>query len=539
MFSSCSVTNKSFITDIKVIKDACSEVFSPKEKFYLQMPGDYVITDKISRKEMKTTSEIFKQLSLKMNVRRSFLLKGETVLSPFYKNMIFVDDVFNSDTMFQQRGILRDKNGNSVYYCLQEDFGKRFLFLSHIMQLTDGDIVFTESGFEHENEEMLNTLAFNTSYSSLLPNPFVTTHSLYQNEIDTLNYIRPVQWVESHREMYDNDMQNYWTFMQTALTYTVNIKQIPLYDVYLKNWYKMTQREINREYLSNSFFDTIPFIAHNHEILIFNENHFTPKHRMLITSLLEDLYHQGYRNLALEALFNEGDTISKQGFILVKDGFYTREPEMANLIHEAVRLGYRLINYESEEVTLLEREQKQAENIWNKIKNTDDKTVVLCGAGHIALNPDMLKMAYFLKQLSDKQIFTINQMAFDCLPDFHKEQVKIINTHAIINTPTADTVLLQRNQNDLYIVNNLTYSKNSQIKYRNVNVEDIIPEKINEDLFIFVYRDTEHQQYGTLTIPFSIYYSKSNFSFSIPIDEPFLILIKNWQNEVVHTVRME
>ena len=369
------------------------------------------------------------------------------------------------------------------------------------------------------------------------PNPFVATYSLYQNEIDTLNYVQPVQWLKSHGKMYENDKQNYWTFIQAALTYTSNIKQLPLHDSYLEKWYEMTQRKIDREYLSTSFFDTIPYVANNHDILIFNENHFIPKHRILISSLLEDLYSQGYRNLALESLFNDGNTISKRGCVLFEDGFYTREPEMANLIYEAMRLGYRLINYEADEETDLEREQKQAENLWNKIKNTDDKTIVLCGVAHIALNPDIPKMAYILKQLSEKQVFTINQMAFDCLtPNFDKEQVKIIDTRTIINTPTSDTAVLQRNQNDLYIINNLTCPKTDKNNYRNVNVKDIFPKKINKESFVFVYKEKEYQRYGASAIPFSIYYFSDNkFSFSIPAGESFLILIKNWQNDIVHT----
>jgi hypothetical protein len=540
--ASCSVTNKSFTKDIKIVEDAYSEVFSPEKKFYLKMYGDYAITNKMNRKEFQNTSEIIKQLSLKMNIRHSFLLKGATIVSPFYKNMIFMDNVFNRDTMFHHRGILQDRDGKPVYYYLQENSGKRFLFLSYIVQNTEENIIFSESSFEHENDEMINTLTFNTFYKLPIPSePFGTTQPLYQNEMDTLNYIRPVQWLKSHCELYDNDKQSYWAFIQSALTYAANIKQLPLYNVYLEKWYKMTQQKTDRKYLSTSFFDTISFVADNHDILIFNENHFTPKHRILMTSLLEDLYHQGYRNLALEALFSEDDAFSERKCVLVKDGFYTREPEMANLIHEAIQLGYHVINYEADEVTATEREQKQAENLWNKIKNNDNKTIVLCGAGHIALNPKMSKMAYVLKQLSDKRIFTINQMAFDCLiPDFNKEQVKIINSLAIIKTQSPDTILLQRNQNDLYVVNNLTYPKVVQFKHKAVNVKNIIPKKFNKEPFVFVYREKDYRQYGAACIPFSIYFlSGKAFDFFIPANEPTLILIKDWQNDIVHSVVVE
>jgi len=135
--SGCSVTNKSFTSNIKEVKDAYYEVFSPEKKFYIKMYGDYAITDKMSKKDLKNALEIVNQLSLDMNLRRNFLLKGTTTVSPFYKNLIFMNEIIDilpkksdnelfifvyKETEHQQYGALAVPL--SIYYSA----GKKFYF---------------------------------------------------------------------------------------------------------------------------------------------------------------------------------------------------------------------------------------------------------------------------------------------------------------------------------------------------------------------------------------------------------------------------
>jgi len=128
------------------------------------------------------------------------------------------------------------------------------------------------------------------------------------------------------------------------------------------------------------FFDAKDYILSQSEskrILITNESHSRPEHRVFTSSLLEDLYIQGYRYLALEAIlsnkyykstyppntFNLGDTtIMERGYplMMVGSGTYVKEPQFGNMIRNALELGYQLVGYEQ---TGKNRELYQAQNI--------------------------------------------------------------------------------------------------------------------------------------------------------------------------------
>lgn len=166
-------------------------------------------------------------------------------------------------------------------------------------------------------------------------------------------------------------------------------------------------------------------------ILITNEAHHRPEHRVFTTSLLEELYSQGYRYLALEAIlstkyynsteplntYNLGDTtIMSRGYPLMKacSGTYAKEPQYGNMIRKAIELGYNLVGYEERGKT---RELNQAKNI-ARIFDIDPnaKIIVHCGYGHLIEMPRTRKngkidslMAYHLKQITGHDPFTIDQ----------------------------------------------------------------------------------------------------------------------------------
>lgn len=171
------------------------------------------------------------------------------------------------------------------------------------------------------------------------------------------------------------------------------------------------------------------------QIVIVNESHHRPEHRLFTKSLLEELYKQGFRYLALEAIFtnqhaeltrypdnkyNLGDTtILKRGYPLMKgcSGTYVKEPQFGNMIRKALDLGFTLIGYEYNRKN---REYKQAEGI-AKIFDTDPeaKVVVHCGYGHVCempqetTNPEKdTLMAGHLKYMTGINPLTISQTEY-------------------------------------------------------------------------------------------------------------------------------
>ena len=122
----------------------------------------------------------------------------------------------------------------------------------------------------------------------------------------------------------------------------------------------------------------------NERIILINEAHNNSRHRVFTTSLLQDLYNNGYRFLGLEALWKNLDN---RGFAVLESGFYTKESQFGNLIQEAVKIGFTVFRYEGTSRVNdggKTREKEQAENIVKLMKeNPNSKFLIHCGYEHI------------------------------------------------------------------------------------------------------------------------------------------------------------
>ena len=136
--------------------------------------------------------------------------------------------------------------------------------------------------------------------------------------------------------------------------------------------------------------------AKTERILMINESHQNPKHRMFTKSLLRDMYANGYRYLALEALnqqknippFFQDSLFYQRGYLLnsMAYGTYISEPQMSNLIRHALDLGYEIISYDS----FGKGREKNSAGILFKVFEEDKeaKMIIHCGWYHILEKPD-------------------------------------------------------------------------------------------------------------------------------------------------------
>ncbi|TDP38231.1 hypothetical protein DEU29_10583 [Idiomarina aquatica] len=157
--------------------------------------------------------------------------------------------------------------------------------------------------------------------------------------------------------------------------------------------------------------DAIVKKSAEHQIVMINEAHHIPQHRVLTYRLLEGLWEQGYRYLALEALSENAENEMAKEYVFEKAGFYTVEPVFANLLLHAQQLGFQLVSYDygSEMQGGTEaREKSAAKNLREKIfDNTPDaKVIIHVGYNHI--NEDGW-LAYYLKESLELDPLTINQ----------------------------------------------------------------------------------------------------------------------------------
>ncbi|MGB5007487.1 MAG: hypothetical protein WBO39_11165 [Ferruginibacter sp.] len=168
------------------------------------------------------------------------------------------------------------------------------------------------------------------------------------------------------------------------------------------------------------------------QVIMVNEEHRMPRHRLLTTELLKPLYEKGYRYLAVETLSYDSSWL-KNRYPVLKTGTYSKDPVFAEMLRTAVNIGYTLVPYDLNKVPdeyqtmnsmqrQVFREEMQAKNIINNILKKDPaaKIVVHGGRDHIAEVYEMQQMgsdsfrigtmAGAFKHFSGIDPFTIDQM---------------------------------------------------------------------------------------------------------------------------------
>lgn len=248
------------------------------------------------------------------------------------------------------------------------------------------------------------------------------------------------------------------------------------------------------------------------KLIIINEAHHNLMHRVFTTSLLHKLYNNGYHFLGLEAI---SDTlINTRKFVTKESGYYTNESQMANLINEAIKIGFTIFNYEaSVEKNGKDREIQQAQNIAKIINtNPDSKFLIHCGWDHVIEGTPNNKswekaMAGWIKEYTNINPFTIDQTYYSEKGDskYNKPYINFVNLNypAIMINENGKTFNggIANDQTDCRIIHPITkyidnrpdwlYLAGERKKY-------IIPKnKISEfPILVLAYNQGEYEQNG-------------------------------------------
>ena len=226
------------------------------------------------------------------------------------------------------------------------------------------------------------------------------------------------------------------------------------------------------------------------EIVIINEAHHYPRHRAFVRDLLVDLKACGYNKIGVETL-NMYEGFSDKKFMTKEDGFYTKEPTFANLIRQAIKLGFKIFPYEAPNAENSEqREIGQANNINDFLKkNPKGKTLIYCGYEH-NLEGELegwggKAMAGRLNDLTGVNPLTINQTSFNDVV------VKSVNqTTPFVLVDSSDNSYQYYINNDIFVFHPLDTSSECAWKKNNSNTWldiDFIDEKSNYPIFVKVY----------------------------------------------------
>lgn len=154
--------------------------------------------------------------------------------------------------------------------------------------------------------------------------------------------------------------------------------------------------------------------SRSQQVVMINEAHYKPLHKAFTLSLLDEMYKQGFRYLAMEAFSNLANRSLTS--INVLTGHYITEPVGAELARRALQIGYTLVSYEDTAAAKhsgSERDAIQAANIYAILeKDPAARILVHAGYGHIyeeAFTSGYIPMALAFKKISGINPLTIDQ----------------------------------------------------------------------------------------------------------------------------------
>lgn len=266
------------------------------------------------------------------------------------------------------------------------------------------------------------------------------------------------------------------------------------------------------------------------QVVMINEAHNKPMHRAFTYSLLEDLYKEGFRYLAMEMLNNYPDHSLQQ--LNDKTGFYAKDPLAGELIRKALLLGYTLVSYEDTigyKHTLTQRDSAQAAHIYEVIKS-DPKARILvhAGYGHISeieLGKEYIPMGLAFKKLSGINPLTINQTLFTEGSSFEFGRLyydaliqKInIDEPVVLLKNRNPLVLIEQEGYDIYVVHPRSVYKNNRPTWLSLNGErrEITVSPQEKTLFMVqaYYEDEYNRQPLGKIIPADQTYVSSDYGY--------------------------
>jgi len=166
----------------------------------------------------------------------------------------------------------------------------------------------------------------------------------------------------------------------------------------------------------------LPARAQATSVVLINEAHNQPAHRVYCRQLLAQLAPLGYTLFAVEALDPADTAITRRQFPLSTSGYYTSEPNMGKLLRAAVAQGYQVFGHELAESQEHEfadwrrrsnyRDSMQALNILRVLRqHPQAKLLALVGYDHVLEKErDGLKrLGAYLRELGGIDPLTIDQ----------------------------------------------------------------------------------------------------------------------------------
>lgn len=166
--------------------------------------------------------------------------------------------------------------------------------------------------------------------------------------------------------------------------------------------------------------------AASHQVVMVNERHHVSTERLLTLELLRPLREQGFRYLAVEALWEGDDQLNHRGYPIRETGGYVSDVVFGELIRRALMIGYEVVPYEAspeqwqptDTMTAQQaRDYGQAQNLIAATLEQDPEAKVLvhCGYDHLREVPNprgWTPMAHYFREATGLDPLTVDQTWF-------------------------------------------------------------------------------------------------------------------------------
>lgn len=351
----------------------------------------------------------------------------------------------------------------------------------------------------------------------------------YFDESKNINYLKPLSILiknqNDFRDIDPYDYQDYIDFLNTAYSYVHATDSIT----------DTTDRILISDKAGIS--DPVSYIIDkigDTSVLMLNEAHNAPEHRLFAQSLLKPLRDKGFDYLAIETLYWSDTLINQRKYPISTSGYYSREPYFSNFIRTAIKEGFTIVPYEQETGTgdINERETNQANNLINIItKNPSAKIFVYAGYSHIKKKSDDEDIKWMAERFKDStgiNPITIDQITFkassnDGLP--------------VLIDLQANNDSLTYPYKDNYDMAILNYGESKQL-HQKLDKKDYEVHFENNDknefpLILQAYITSEYAESGNRAVPFDqklITNKKDGITLFLEPNEKYLLIIKDSDN---------
>ena len=477
----------------KIISDATYHILNDSVKMYHQSLGDF--------KYQENSVELKKQL--KNQELNNVLIYGKSSVEPYYEYYLLLNPN-------------KKKIGFSSFDYVQDTILK-----------TDNYVFLGRGINDNFPERDFNFISQSIKVDKEYKKDIVPLNDVLKRNYNSTKYLHAYNEISQYPS--DNDFDN-WLKLQYEVTYLSMLGNSELYTNRLSDFegkYQIvdsTRTKIVEKGIMG--FDLVKKqileLTEAEQIIMFNENHFYPQHRILISRLLKDLRKQGFEYLALEALAK--DSLLNSDFEPdVETGFYIKEQNFKNLVRIAQELGFTFVSYENQNLEI-DREIGQSENLYNKtfLINPNAKVIVFAGLDHITELPSSNDKKWMAQIFKEK--YQIDPLTFS--------QSDLRNYSEIT---TSDLLLIKSeflndkfNRVDYQILNNIDWNlPQGNFKYKN---------KTKEQVQISIFNNRQWKsKYGYLNkIPDYVSIIEPNKTISLDLKgEHYQIVITNKKGELL------